>query len=115
MVGGQYNATLGGMIGALANEQIAMCKFDKSFIGVGGINVDENFISNFNAEESITKKTIIKSSKEVFVLIENEKFNRDGSYQFATLQDITHLMTDAKLEGRIKEKLEQTGLNISCG
>lgn len=114
MVGGQYNATLGGMIGALANEQIAMCKFDKSFIGVGGINVDENFISNFNAEESITKKTIIKSSKEVFVLIENEKFNRDGSYQFATLQDITHLMTDAKLEGRIKEKLEQTGLNISC-
>lgn len=113
LIGGLYNATLGGMIGALANEQIAKCKFDKCFIGVGGINVGQNFVSNFNVEESVTKKTVIASSNEVYILMESEKFNRDGSYQFATLQDITHIVTDASLDARMKEQLEQIGVKIS--
>lgn len=112
VIGGQYHATLGGMVGALANEQIARCKFDKCFIGVGGINVKDNRISNFNSEESILKKTVIKSSKEVFVLVDNDKFNQEGSYQFATLQEITYLITDEKLEPSLKEQLKLIDVKV---
>ena len=48
LIGGRYNKKLGGTVGSAAIEEIKKFKITKAFVGAGGINIEENFISNFN-------------------------------------------------------------------
>lgn len=111
-IGGMYNKVLGGVTGSAAIENILMYKADKAFIGSCGVNVYENSISNFDLEEGNTKKAIIKFSKKVYILIENEKFYFDGSYKFACLKDIDAIITDVELEHSIKDILIKKNIQL---
>ena len=79
LVGGHYNKKLGGTMGKCSIEQIKSFKIDKAFIGAGGVNVEENFVSNFNYDESVVKREILKNSKRSYIVIDDEKFYKDGS------------------------------------
>ncbi|WP_139902782.1 DeoR/GlpR family DNA-binding transcription regulator [Clostridium thermarum] len=94
-IGGNYNKKLGGVIGSAAIDNILRYRVDKAFIGSCGINVYQGTISNFDLEEAYTKKAIINCSKTVYVVMENEKFNFDGPYNFASLDDINYIITES--------------------
>jgi DeoR family glycerol-3-phosphate regulon repressor len=51
-------------------------------------------------------------SKKVYALIENEKFNLDGSYNFAKLEDIDTIITEEKPDKGILKILDESGINI---
>jgi DeoR family glycerol-3-phosphate regulon repressor len=102
---GVLNKTLNGFIGATANEFIKKYKFDKSFIGSCGIDAFDRSITTFEIEDGITKATIIQSSKETFLVMENKKFNVDGNYKFAIIDDINAIITDEKPSEQIMEIL----------
>jgi DeoR family glycerol-3-phosphate regulon repressor len=102
---GVLNKTLNGFIGATANEFIKKYKFDKSFIGSCGIDAFDKSITTFEIEDGITKATIIQSSKETFLVMENKKFNVDGNYKFAIIDDINAIITDEKPSEQIMEIL----------
>lgn len=107
LIGGSYNKKLGGSIGSKAEEQIRNIKVDKAFIGAGGINIEENFLSNFNYEESSTKESILKQSKETYILTTKDKFYKDGSYKFGTLDDIDYIITDKRIDEKILEDIKK--------
>ncbi len=111
-IGGNYNKKLGGTVGAFSIEEIKKFKIDKAFIGVGGINIEDDFISNFNLDEAETKKAIIKSSKITYLLGDNEKFYKDGSYRFSKLDDIQYIITDTKPNEEILKSLSQTKVKV---
>lgn len=95
-IGGIYNKNLGGTIGSRAIEDIRNYRFHKAFIGAGGINLSEDFISNFNLEEANTKNAIIKSSLKTYLVAENEKFYTDGVCSFAKCEEIDCIISDKK-------------------
>lgn len=111
-IGGTYNKILGGVIGSTAIENISRYRADKAFIGSCGVNVHESTLSNFDLEEGNTKKAIMNHSKKVYALIENEKFNLDGSYNFAKLEDIDTIITEEKPDKGIIKILDESGINI---
>ena len=106
-IGGIYNKKLGGTIGACAIEQINNFNIDKAFIGAGGVNIEENFLSNFNYDESILKATILRNSKKNYILTDEEKFFKDGAYKFGLLSDVDYLITDREPNDEIKAALEK--------
>lgn len=106
-IGGIYNKKLGGTIGACAIEQINNFNIDKAFIGAGGVNIEENFLSNFNYDESILKATILRNSKKNYILADEEKFFKDGAYKFGLLSDVDYLITDREPNDEIKAALEK--------
>ena len=112
LIGGSYNKKLGGNIGSRAEKEIKEIKIDKAFIGAGGINIKENFISNFNYEEASTKKVIIEQSKEVFILTTNDKFFKDGSYKFTGIEDVDYIITDKKVDEKVLEDLSKFNVKI---
>jgi DeoR family glycerol-3-phosphate regulon repressor len=109
---GVLNKTLNGFIGATANEFIKKYKFDKSFIGSCGIDAFDKSITTFEIEDGITKATIIQSSKETFLVMENKKFNVDGNYKFAILDDINAIITDEKPSEQIMEILLNNDIEL---
>jgi DeoR/GlpR family transcriptional regulator of sugar metabolism len=111
-IGGMYNKELGGVIGSAAIENILKYRTDKAFIGSCGVNLYEENISNFNLEEGNTKKAIMKCSKRVYIVIENEKFNFDGSYNFAQITDINAIITDGKPDNKITDILENNNITL---
>lgn len=111
-IGGTYNKKLGGAIGAFSVEEIKKFKIDKAFIGAGGINIEENFISNFNLDEAETKKAIINASKVTYLLGDNDKFYKDGSYKFSTLNEIEYIITDKEPDINIVEALRKTKVKV---
>lgn len=112
MIGGIYNKKLGGNIGSYSDDQIRNIKIDKAFIGVGGINLEENFISNFNIIESKTKETIIKASKKNYLLATKDKFYKDGSYKFGKIEDIDYIITDKSINENIIKEVNKFNVKI---
>lgn len=107
LVGGQYNKKLGGSIGPSAIEQIKCFKIDKAFIGAGGVNVEGNFASNFNYDESFVKREILKNSKSNYIVIDDDKFYKDGSYKFGKLEEVDYIITEKEPEESIKMALKE--------
>ena len=114
LIGGHYNKRLGGTVGSAAVEQIKSFKITKAFIGAGGINVEDNFISNFNYDEAAVKKEILRCSKRRYIVANYEKLYKDGAYKFATLDDIDYIVTEKEPEESIKEILNQKEVKVIC-
>ena len=97
-VGGEFNVEVGAVIGAAADRYIKKFTYDKSFIGVCGINIDSGYISTLSLEDGNTKKTIIECSNKSYLVSEDEKFNFDEFYKFARIEDITGIITQNSIE-----------------
>lgn len=102
---GVLNKALNGFIGSATNEFIKKYKFDKSFIGSCGIDAFDESITTFEIEDGITKAAIIQSSKKSYLVMENRKFNVDGNYKFAVIDDINAIITDEKPNDQIVDIL----------
>lgn len=111
-LGGRYYKKTGGTVGAFTVEQINKFRIDKAFIGAGGINIENNFVSNFNLDEVSTKEAIIRSSKKRYLITINEKFYNDGSYKFCGLEDIDYIITDKKPEENIVDGLSKYNVKV---
>ncbi len=94
LIGGEFNKSIGAIVGAAANRYIEKFTFDKSFIGVCGINMETEAISTIDIEDGNTKKTIIDCSHKSYLVSEDEKFNYDEFYKFASISDISGIITE---------------------
>ena len=56
--------------------------------------MDTGNISTLDLEDGNTKKTIISCSNKSYVLMENEKFNYDEFFKFASITDISSIITE---------------------
>lgn len=72
----------------------------KSFICVAGITV-YNGISDFNMQEAVTRKTIIESSKEVFIASDSSKFGKNAPINIAQFYKIDYIVTDSHLDKNV--------------
>lgn len=97
IIGGEFNKNIGAIVGTEADRYIRKFAFDKSFIGVCGINRETGVISTVNLDDGNTKKTIIECSNKSYLVMEDEKFNYDEFFKFATLDDITGIITENKI------------------
>ncbi|WP_270642021.1 DeoR/GlpR family DNA-binding transcription regulator [Paraclostridium sordellii] len=94
LIGGEFNKEVEAIVGAAADRYIRKFTYDKAFIGLCGINKETGYISTVNLEDGNTKKTIIECSNRNYLVMENEKFNYDEFYKFATLDEITGIITE---------------------
>lgn len=101
-IGGEFNHEVGAIIGAAADRYIKKFTYDIAFIGTCGINRETGMISTVDLEDGTTKKTIIECANKSYIVMEKEKFNYDEFYKFATIEDISGVITEEEaMIGRI--------------
>lgn len=102
VIGGEFHKRAEGTLGSEADRNIRRFTINKSFIGICAVNTDTRYISSLDIEDGNTKKSIMESSHKTYLVMENEKFNYDEFYKFATLDEITGIITEnGVLEGEI--------------
>lgn len=106
-LGGTFNEGKDGFVSALTNQEIKKFRFDKSFMGVVGVDLEGNNVTTYMAEDATTKKTILESSNKSYMLIETKKFVAEGNYIYASVDDFTGAVLEKGVEASIQRKMKQ--------
>lgn len=110
--GGKLNKTGDGFTGALTAAFISEFRFDIGFFGVVGIDINNNGVYTYDAEDGNIKKVAIEASKRALLVAEKEKFNRDGNYKYSTLNSFEGIILESKPELEIITKAKKIGIKL---
>lgn len=102
-LGGTSVELRGGFVGAITNSQINQYHFDIAFIGVVGVNLDQNRVSTYSTEDGITKKLAMDCSLKNYIILETRKFHEDGTFWYAKVSDFTGAIMDKAPDSSIKK------------
>ena len=111
-LGGDFNQARDGFVGTLTNSLIKNYRFDLSFIGVVGIDLQHNTISTYETNDGLTKKEIITASKQAYMVGESAKLNQDGNYIFASLDDFTGYICEKTLDDNTIQILKKHHIEL---
>jgi DeoR/GlpR family transcriptional regulator of sugar metabolism len=112
VIGGVYDNKAGGVLGAEVVKNISRYIFNKGFLGSSGVNLNTNSVATATLEDGNVKEAVVSKSKEVFLLVENEKFNIDSTYKFASLEDFDAVITEADISSEIEDKLKELKVEL---
>lgn len=101
LIGGNFRSNTGSFYGVLANQAIASLKFSKAFISCNGIADAE--ISTSSMEEGELQAIACNNARQVYVLADSHKFNREDFFVYYRLYNIDELITDAHLSDDMME------------
>jgi DeoR family glycerol-3-phosphate regulon repressor len=83
-----------GIVGEAASDFIANFRVDIGIIGISGIEADGT-LCDFDAREVKVAQTIIRQSREVWLVADRTKFGRHALVRLAHLDQVDTLFTDA--------------------
>ena len=91
---------------------ISRLKPDIAFVGAVGVDVEENSVSTYDIEDGTNKAAIIRVSKRAYVVAESKKLSSDGNYNYATLDTLSGLITDALPNEKVRRAASEYGVEI---
>lgn len=111
-IGGNFNRGRDGFIGALTIENLQRYHFDVAFMGVVALDVFNNSVNTYVAEDGLTKRAIMANSKHAYMLCETEKFEQEGNYRYATLDDFTGIILDKRVAKEVEKLLLEHAIEL---
>ncbi|MCR6111887.1 DeoR/GlpR transcriptional regulator [Bacillus sp. A301a_S52] len=111
MAGGTRIGTSGSLFGSEASNMLKKIRVNKIFFGTTGISI-ENGLTVFNGIHADWKKEALTCSDHIILLSDSTKFQKDALIQFATMDDISHIITDKALDDQLYEKIRNEGRSI---
>lgn len=106
-VGGTFSKGRDCFNGALTNMILRNFRFDKSFLGVVGVDLNRNCVTTFMSEDATTKKTILDCSTQSYMMLESRKLSSDGNFIYAEIEDFTGAILEKEAEERDQAKMKQ--------
>ena len=114
MTGGSLRKASLATIGPESWSMLESLHVDRAFIGARGVSLDRGFFCG-NMVEGESKKRMMASAEETFVVIDSSKFGSTGLVPFAGLGDFDYLVTDSISDPVILSRLKQESIKIiSC-
>ncbi|MFA6849217.1 MAG: DeoR/GlpR family DNA-binding transcription regulator [Selenomonadaceae bacterium] len=110
--GGKINKSRDGFWGGMTMDFISHLKPDIAFVGAVGVDVRENSVSTYDIEDGINKAAIIRASKKAYLVAEAKKLNKDGNYNYTTLDTLSGLITDSMPAEDICQAASDYGVQI---
>ncbi|MDO5088901.1 MAG: DeoR/GlpR family DNA-binding transcription regulator [Leptotrichiaceae bacterium] len=92
ILGGEIKQSTKAVVGVEAMTFLNKYRFDKCFIGVNGISM-ENGLTTPEINEAAIKKRVIELSREKYILADKGKFNKISNVKFSDLEDCKIITT----------------------
>ena len=99
------------MVGYLAERVFSEFYVDKLFLGAGGVDLKAG-LTEFNIEDTLVKRAMVESAKEVVLVVDSTKFRSIALGSIVPLTRIHTIVTDKNLDPDIQEELETMGLKL---
>lgn len=100
VTGGHLRSHDGGLVGDLAAATIEQFKVDRAVIGTSAMDEDGDLL-DFDMDEVRVSRTIIRQSRQTFLVMDQTKLERSAPVRIASLGDLDAIFTDALPVGLI--------------
>lgn len=111
LAGGIYNKNEYAFLGEITEKFLGNFLVDKSFVSVGGISLKRG-ITDFLMDEILVERKMIEIGEEVIILADSSKIDTNSLIKICDTKDIDFIITDSKLDEKIKEKYIEEGIKI---
>lgn len=111
LVGGEVDQERQAVHGLMAVEHLQRYRAAKAFIGVDGISVANGLSANSEKEAEITL-AMATNARQVYLLCDASKLEKDKYLQFAPLSIIHVLITDKGASIPVVSSYEDAGLRV---
>jgi DeoR/GlpR family transcriptional regulator of sugar metabolism len=111
LTGGIVRQSELSMIGDLPVNFFQDFYVDKAFIGVGGLNKEAG-LTEFNLEDAMVKKALLKSSKERIVVADSDKFGQIAFAKICYLASVDKIITDYAAPERLVNDFRSLGIEV---
>ena len=100
------------LVGAMTENYIKENFFaDKTFFSSKGIG-NNAIILESNEQECFIKQSMVKNSRVSFYLCDKTKLGKVGYMRITSFNDIDYLLTDADINGNLKDTLDECEVEI---
>jgi DeoR/GlpR family transcriptional regulator of sugar metabolism len=99
------------MVGHLAERVFQEFYIDKLFLGAGCVDFEAG-LTEFNLEDTLVKKAMLRSAKEIILVADASKFNRVAFTAICPLDDISRIITDNSLDSQTIARLEEKDIEV---
>jgi DeoR/GlpR family transcriptional regulator of sugar metabolism len=98
LLGGEFNHEDRFFFSVQSLEEMDSIKFDICFIGAASLEKEGVFFKEAN--NALIKQKVVKKSRQVVLVAENQKFTKEAQYKGANYQDIDCFITDKVLTSK---------------
>ncbi len=99
------------MVGHLAERIFKDFFVDKLFLGAGAVDLKAG-VSEFNIEDALVKRAMVKSAKSVVLVADSSKFNQVAFTSIVPLSDIHTIVTDKELDPHLGAQIQANGIEL---
>jgi ribose transport system substrate-binding protein len=115
LIGGMVHADGASVIGHLGEKILRDLHIKTAFISCSGFSVDVG-LTEIDIQEEQVKRQMITSAEQVIALIDSSKFGKVDLTSFARIDQITHILTDSRMEPQFIDQLRHTNVILTvCG
>lgn len=110
--GGKLSPKTSSFIGYDTVEMLKNYIADKAFISCPSVDINYGLTDN-NFDDAEIRRTMLKQSREHFLIADHTKFTSQSEVTIADLTKIQTLITDHEISPAWKKKCEQLHINVS--
>jgi DeoR family transcriptional regulator, glycerol-3-phosphate regulon repressor len=111
LVGGEYRGETGEILGSVALDQIRQYRADHAILTVGAVDASGGFM-DFDVEEAMVARAMIRQSEQVTVIADHSKFGRVAMAQVCALDGVSRLVTDRPPDPVMTAALSGSGVEV---
>lgn len=115
LVGGVLRPDGTSVVGHLGAQILDDLHIKTAFVSCSGFTPKAG-LTEIDIQEVLIKRRMIGCAERVIALIDSHKFGRVDLTSFASLEQISHILTDSDLDSTFIEQLRPTGTKLTlCG
>jgi ribose transport system substrate-binding protein len=115
LIGGVVRQDGTSVTGHLGEKILKDLHINTAFVSCSGFSVEAG-LTQFDLQEAQLKSHMIECARQVVALIDSSKFGKASLGPFATVNQLTHIVTDSHIDRDYVEQLRQTEISfIICG
>lgn len=98
-------------VGPIALSVLKGLNVDKAFLGANAFSITKGFTTP-DLNQAEIKKSIIHSAVKSFILCDSSKLGKTSFVEFASIDEIDHLVTDQNIPEPVRQYLSEQGSSI---
>jgi DeoR family transcriptional regulator, fructose operon transcriptional repressor len=111
LTGGEYRPERYDVAGNLTEKNISHSRFDKAFVGVDGIDIEDGLMA-LDIDTANSDRMIAERAEVVYILADSQKFLKKAFISYQNIQPNFIVITDDKLPENFREQARMNNLTI---
>lgn len=113
LLGGEFHGDNRQTVGSMAISQVQSFRAHHAVLTIGALDTRTG-VMDYSIEEAQLARAMIEQAEVITLLVDSTKFDQIASFEVCSLKKVTNLVCEKEPSGRIRDALNEAGVNIIC-